>query len=79
MDNIFLIAAFISFIFFVAKFFEMKYIDQEPKPLKLLIRDTLLVYISVILGNFITQQLSPVIHEIEAPTTPQAFTDNPPF
>ena len=81
MDNIFLAAGIISVIFFIAKFLEMKYVDKEPKPLKILIRDSLLVYVSVIGGCFILDQLRPVINEIEVSTnsTPLAFTDNPPF
>lgn len=79
MDNIFLAAGIISVIFFIAKFLEMKYVDQEPKPLKVLIRDSLLVYVSVISGYFILDQLKPVINEIELNSTPLAFTDNPPF
>ena len=79
MDNIFLIAALISVIYFIAKFLEMRYVDNEPKPLKLLIRDTLVVYISVVLGYYIVGQLEPVIHESVVPTSPVAFTDNPPF
>jgi hypothetical protein len=79
MDNIFLVAGIISVIFFIAKFLEMQYIENEPKPLKILIRDSLLVYVSVISGSFILDQLKPVIHEIEIPSTPIAFTDNPPF
>ena len=79
MDNIFLIAALVSIIFFIAKFLEMRYVDNEPKPLKLLIRDTLVVYISVVLGYYIVDQLKPVIHETVVPTAPVAFTDNPPF
>ena len=79
MDNIFLVAGIISVIFFIAKFLEMRYVEKEPKPLKLLIRDSLLVYVSVVFGNFIIQQLKPVINEVEIPNTPLAFTDNPPF
>jgi hypothetical protein len=79
MDNIFLAAGIISVIFFIAKFVEMQYVDREPKPLKILIRDALLVYVSVISGCFILEQLRPVINEIEIPSTPLAFTDNPPF
>ena len=79
MDNIFLVAGIISVIFFLAKFLEMRYIDKEPKPLKLLIRDSLLVYVSVVTGDFILAQLSPVINENVAPAIPLAFTDNPPF
>ena len=81
MDNIFLVAGIISIIFFVAKFLEMRYINinDEPKPLKILIRDSLLVYISVIIGSFILDQLKPVMNEIVVSEVPLAFTDNPPF
>ena len=79
MNNIFLVAGIISVIFFIAKFLEMRYINNEPKPLKLLIRDSLLVYISVIIGSFILDQLKPVINEIVISEVPLAFTDNPPF
>lgn len=79
MDNIFLVAGIISIIFFVAKFLEMQYIEKESKPLKVLIRDALVVYVSVVLGIFILEQLSPVIKETIIPESPIAFTDNPPF
>jgi len=79
MDNIFLVAGIISVIFFIGKFLEMRYVDQEPKPLKFLIRDSLLVYVSVVCGSFIVDQLNPVINETEIPSAPLAFTDNPPF
>jgi hypothetical protein len=79
MDNIFLIAGIISVIFLIAKFLEMRYIDKEPRPLKFLIRDTLLVYLSVVTGKFIIDQLNPIINETVTTITPLAFTDNPPF
>jgi hypothetical protein len=55
------------------------YIDEEPKALKFLIRDSLLVYVSVVIGCFIIDQLKPVINDIEISSVPLAFTDNPPF
>jgi len=80
MDNIFIIAAVISVIFLISKFIEMRFVDSESKPLKLLVRDTLLVYFSVIFGYFIMEQLKPVLEIAgEAVTTPQVFTDNPEF
>lgn len=79
MDNIFLVAGIISVIFFIAKFLEMRYVEQEAKPLKILIRDSLLVYVSVVMGGFVLDQLTPVIKESELPSAPLAFTDNPPF
>lgn len=79
MENIFL-AAIISVIYFIAKFLEMRYVDNEPKPLKLLVRDSLLVYVSVIAGYFIITQLQPVLNEnITVNSPPLAFVDNPPF
>ena len=80
MDNIFIIATVISVIFLITKFIEMRFVDSESKPLKLLIRDTLLVYFSVIFGHFIMEQIKPVL-EIsgEALSSPQVFTDNPEF
>jgi len=79
MDNIFVTAAIISVIFIIAKFIEMRFVDKESKPLKLLIRDALLVYISVIMGYFILGQLKPIIQEGGVISTPQVFTGNPEF
>ena len=79
MDNIFVTAAVISIIFIIAKFIEMRFVDKEPKPLKLLIRDALLVYISVIMGYFILSQLKPIIQADGAINAPQVFTGNPEF
>jgi hypothetical protein len=77
MDNIFLIAGIIAFIFLVAKFIEMRFIEKENKPLKLLVRDTILVYICVLMGLFTYEQLNPII---EGPvSSPAVFTDNPVF
>ena len=79
MNNIFLVAGIISVIYFIGKFLEMRYIDNEPKPLKILVRDTLLVYVSVFCGNFIIEQLQPVLNEVDIQDNPMVFTDNPSF
>jgi hypothetical protein len=80
MDNIFIIAAVISIVFLILKFIEMRFVDNESKPLKLLIRDTLLVYFSVISGYFIMEQIKPILETAdETFSTPQVFTDNPEF
>ena len=76
MDNIFIVASVISVIFLISKFIEMRFVDKESKPLKLLIRDTVIVYFSVISGNFIFEQLSPVMQK---GGVTQVFTDNPEF
>ena len=80
MDNIFIIAAVVSVIFIITKFIEMRFIEKESKPLKLLIRDALLVYLSVVSGYFILQQLKPIMQEGgNSDVATQVFTDNPEF
>lgn len=80
MDNIFIIALIISIIFLIGKFIEMRFIDKESKPVKLLMRDTILVYLSVILGYFIIGQINPLLEGGSIiPTTTPVFTDNPGF
>jgi len=55
----------------------MRFIEKENKPLKLLIRDTILVYLSTLLGLFTIDQLKPVINVENV--SPTVFTDNPTF
>ena len=77
--NIFLFAGIISFTYFILKFLEMRFIEKENKPLKYLIRDSLLVYFSVITGDFMINQIKPFIDETTSTSTPIVFTDNPGF
>ena len=80
MDNIFIIAGVIAFVFLIAKFFEMRFVDKESKPVKLLVRDALLVYFSVISGYFILEQLKTTSQSGGAgPSVTPVFTDNPGF
>ena len=77
MSNIFVNAAFISILFLIVKFLEMRFVEKENKPLKLLIRDTLLVYFSVIAGHYLLIQLNPMMHS--GGSMPQIFTADPDF
>ena len=81
MANIFIIAGIISTIYFLIKFAEMRMVDKESKPLKFLVRDALLVYFSVLAGNFVAEQLKPIMDEGEdvLKATTSVFTDNPSF
>ena len=81
MDNMFLLAGIIAFVFFLAKFAEMRFIEKESKPLKFFIRDSLVVYVSSVVGIFLVGQLNSVVKEtnISTPVAPQVFTDNPSF
>jgi hypothetical protein len=79
--NTFVVAGIISFVFLIVKFIEMRFIDKENKPLKFLIRDSLLVFFSVVSGLFVIDQLKPVIQEggEGSIVNPAVFTDNPGF
>jgi len=80
MDNIFLKAGVIAIIFFIAKFIEMRFIEKENKPFKLLVRDALIVYFCVISGYFILEQLKPVLQTGgQIINTPAVFVDTPGF
>jgi hypothetical protein len=80
MDNIFIIAAIISVVFFISKFIEMRFIEKETKPLKFLLRDYLLVYFSVVFGDFVFGHINPMIKGgTSGSTVTQVFTDNPGF
>jgi hypothetical protein len=78
--NIFVVAGVIAITFLLAKFLEMRFIEKESKPLKMLIRDALIVYFSVIVAHFIMDQINPMIHNIGgAQKLTPVFTDNPGF
>lgn len=78
MDNIFVTAAIISFTYFIFRFIVMRFVEKESKPLKVLVSDSLLVYFSVILGNFVIEQVNPVIVSVSDKNI-HVFTDNPGF
>ena len=76
MDNIFIIGCVISVVFFLVKFLEMRFSTEEPRPLKHIMRDSLVVYVSCIIGYYLLLQFQPdgtANHHIEV------FTDVPGF
>lgn len=81
MDNIYITSSIIAFVFFLGKFIEMRFIEKESKPLKVIVKDTLLVYVCTIIAFLILDQLNPIIQDSVGgkPTTQIAFTDNPTF
>jgi len=50
----------VSIVYLLFRFLEMRFIVKENKPLKFLLRDTLVVYISYIVGIFMYQQFMPL-------------------
>jgi heme/copper-type cytochrome/quinol oxidase subunit 3 len=66
-NNAYIVSGIIAFVFLVAKFIEMRMTStksseededspQQPKPLKFLLRDGLLVYVSSLLGFYVIAQ-----------------------
>lgn len=79
MENIFYIAGVIAILFFVIKLVEMRLIESDSKkPFKSIVKDTILVYLSVVSANLLISYLNPVIKESTS-STPMVFTDNPQF
>ena len=56
MQKTFALAGVITILFCVSKLLEMKYIEKEWKPIKYLVRDSLIVFISSFVGVFIYHQ-----------------------
>ncbi|RZD41274.1 MAG: hypothetical protein CXT73_05250 [Methanobacteriota archaeon] len=75
-QSIFVAGVAIATVYLLFRFIEMRFILKEKKPLKFLIRDTLMVYLSVVIGNFILSQFSSSIIEQKSP---EVFTDIPNF
>ena len=79
MTSIFVTATIIAISYFIVKFLEMRYIEKESKPLKVLVKDTLLVYFSVIIANFVMEQINPVIISTGGKSVIPVFTDEHTF
>tara|TARA_B100000424_G_C22925950_1_gene492651 strand:- start:449 stop:682 length:234 start_codon:yes stop_codon:yes gene_type:complete len=74
--SVFVIGVVIAVIYLIFKFIEMKYILKENKPVKKLFRDTVIVYISVVVGYYTLNQIS---SDIIDSSSPEVFTGNPGF
>jgi len=69
-------ALVIAGLYLLMRFLEMRFIIKENKPLKILLREAVMVYLSVLGGDFIIQQLEP-LKDIAG--TPSVFTTPPDF
>lgn len=81
MYHNFINAAVVSIIYLLIKVVERKFIEKEDLNIKLLLRDTLILFFSVIAGYYLIEQINPMIYgsEKQSLTNPQVFTDNPAF
>jgi hypothetical protein len=77
MSNVFIMALIISSVYLLCRFIEMRFILKENKSLKILLRDTLIVYIAVICGTFVMDQVSSLSDIVKTP--PNVFTNEPGF
>lgn len=75
-SNVYVLAFSVSLIFFLVKLLEMKYMKNEELTIKSILRDTVVVYIAVVAGDFILGQIMPASKS--APVT-EVFTDLPNF
>jgi len=53
MEKAFVISTLITFLFCLFKFIEMKYLDKDFKPLKIIVRDAIYVFICSLCATFI--------------------------
>ena len=76
MDN-FINAGIIAIIYLLIKFAEMSLLLKETKPVRDLIRDMVIVYISVFVGMYVIQEM--VTSGLKTVEVTSAFTDTPGF
>jgi NADH:ubiquinone oxidoreductase subunit 5 (subunit L)/multisubunit Na+/H+ antiporter MnhA subunit len=88
--NAYIVSGIIAFVFLVAKFLEMRFTNTnanegeegphpQPKPLKFLLRDAMLVYVSSLLGFYIIAQFEEHSATNSAIKDVAAFTGGPDF
>ena len=79
MNNQVLTAGIISIIYFLIKFIEMRFILKENKPLKHMVIDTMIVFISATITILLLDQfnLNELIGNIKS--APGAFINKPDF
>jgi hypothetical protein len=87
-ETIFLLAFFTTTIFLLLRFLEMKFIDKQYKPLKILVRDGMMVFSSTLITAYVLSSMNGsikdfmnVITETKTldPAATQIFTDSPAF
>ena len=79
MKESFIYSLAISVIFFLFKFLEMKFLpEDEKKPLKVIIKETLLVYFASVTGIMLYSQFEIQTLKDGSKAT-MAFVDNPAF
>ena len=70
-----MICSVVAFLFLLFKFIEMRFIEKENKPLKTIVKDTLIVFISTFVGITVIEQFPNITEESQA----SVFTNKPDF
>ena len=65
----------VAIMYVIFRFIEMRFILKENKPLKVLFRDTIIVYLSTVSGLFVLEQFASNVGK----SAPKVFTDMPNF
>ena len=77
MNNIFMNAGIIAVVYSLIKFVEMRMILKEARPVKELLKDTIMVYLSAIAGMFIIDQMGTI--DVTGKKSANVFVGNPEF
>jgi len=88
MEKVFILSIIVTCLFVTIKILEMKFVDKEWKPLKNIIRDSVVVFVSTMIGAFLLFQMDGSITDFLNIVTDnksfnmastQIFTDAPGF
>ena len=79
-NHLFITAILVSLLYFLLKVMENKILCKEDMKLKIVFKDSLFVFLSVVIGLNLMEQLMPLIYEGgELVANPPVFTDTPGF
>jgi hypothetical protein len=78
MEKYIMHSGIIAFIYLLMKFAEMRIVIKETKPIKELVRDTIMVYLSSMVGLYIIDEFMPSGEAVKKTVT-NVFTDHPGF
>jgi hypothetical protein len=77
-ENSFMISILIAVCFSLLKYVEMKYVVKEMKPLKLWVRDGILVFVCSMIGFFLVDQMNQ-LNKQSGGSSAHIFTNAPDF
>jgi len=77
MEKYIIHSGIIAFIYMLMKFVELRITKNETKQMKELIRDTVIVYLSAMVGLYIINEFMPTNTTVK--TVTNVFTDAPGF